>query len=347
LIVIYISGHNGDSSSFHKADSETFAINGKSSSNSYFNLAITDQTNQLSSESFIFVKGETKTLKISNFEIDGSLVDLSLNDNYKVTWSLFGKRYSGSVATVTINKSGVFKGLVTVCLVSSATVWTHEFSVTVKPFESNGQSDELNNKLNSELVTANSPNISVQFVVQNKNYSTLASLDLLPWDIVLEPFKTQLITISSLMIDGNSLNITSETFANNYDINWVVFDRHYLGLSITVFVNQTGVSTGIVTIHEKSSGKSWPHEFEIAVKYIRRELRDLTAVDREKYFNALRMLYLVSEEEGQEKYGTKYHSAEYFLHKHLTGAGKFLSMLFVLLFCFNVFINIKNVNEQH
>lgn len=41
----------------------------------------------------------------------------------------------------------------------------------------------------------------------------------------------------------------------------------------------------------------------IACKYVRRELRDLTAGDRREFFAALKEFYSVEEQQGKEKYG--------------------------------------------
>lgn len=42
---------------------------------------------------------------------------------------------------------------------------------------------------------------------------------------------------------------------------------------------------------------------EVSCKYVRREIRDLTDVDRTAFFNALAVYYTVSDEEGKAKYG--------------------------------------------
>eukprot|EP01035_Chromulina_nebulosa_P061298 gene61298-83840_t len=59
----------------------------------------------------------------------------------------------------------------------------------------------------------------------------------------------------------------------------------------------------------------------MAVKYVRREIRTLTEEDRNKFFNALRLIFSYNDVDGQAIYGSKFHSAEYFLYLHLQGAG--------------------------
>ena len=59
------------------------------------------------------------------------------------------------------------------------------------------------------------------------------------------------------------------------------------------------------------------HNFEVAVKYVRREIRDLTDRDRETFFNAVAVLQRVPSAVGREIYGDKYYSKDYFNRLHL------------------------------
>ncbi|CAN0373793.1 unnamed protein product, partial [Ectocarpus fasciculatus] len=59
------------------------------------------------------------------------------------------------------------------------------------------------------------------------------------------------------------------------------------------------------------------HDFEMAVKYVRREIRDLTDRDRETFFNAVSVLQRVPSAVGREIYGDKYYSKDYFNRLHL------------------------------
>eukprot|EP01034_Spumella_vulgaris_P026148 gene26150-32683_t len=65
-----------------------------------------------------------------------------------------------------------------------------------------------------------------------------------------------------------------------------------------------------------------PHyHFQLASKYVRREIRSLTDEDREAFFDALLKVYTVPSAEGVALYGSKFKTAEDFLVKHLAGAG--------------------------
>lgn len=57
--------------------------------------------------------------------------------------------------------------------------------------------------------------------------------------------------------------------------------------------------------------------FTVMVKYVRREIRSLTDRDREIFFNAVSVLQRVPSAVGQQVYGKKYFSKDYFNRLHL------------------------------
>lgn len=59
------------------------------------------------------------------------------------------------------------------------------------------------------------------------------------------------------------------------------------------------------------------HDFDVTVKYVRREIRDLTDRDRETFFNAVSVLQRVPSAVGRKVYGTNYYSKDYFNRLHL------------------------------
>ena len=61
-------------------------------------------------------------------------------------------------------------------------------------------------------------------------------------------------------------------------------------------------------------------EFTVHVKRVRRELRDLSEVDRERFFDAVQTMYTTGTKDGRLLYGKKYRSARYFIEEHLNGA---------------------------
>ncbi len=66
-----------------------------------------------------------------------------------------------------------------------------------------------------------------------------------------------------------------------------------------------------------SHGEIFVYEFTVTVKYVRREIRDLTDRDRETFFNAVSVLQRVPSAVGRAIYGNKYYSKDYFNRIHL------------------------------
>ncbi len=58
-------------------------------------------------------------------------------------------------------------------------------------------------------------------------------------------------------------------------------------------------------------------DFEVTVKYVRREIRSLTDRDRETFFNAMAVMQRVPSAAGRQVYGNKYYSKDYFNRIHL------------------------------
>ncbi len=168
--------------------------------------------------------------------------------------------------------------------------------------------------MNTASETTN--NYIINVVAEDPNYGVINSIDSLPWDMVIEPYKNQIISVESFMISDKKIDLTS------YAVYWNINNEYYHGDKQTIMLNTTGVYNGTVYISSKTIPHSiYTYDFQVAVKYVRREIRTLTDKDRETYFSALELLYSLSESEGQEKYGSKFHTAEYFSYKHLTGAG--------------------------
>ena len=161
---------------------------------------------------------------------------------------------------------------------------------------------------------------SIEIRVESPTYGVISTLDYLPWDGIVEPHKNQIVSVSSF----NLLN--QETDLSTYNVIWNINNDIYSGSEINIMMNDTGVfdcNVAIVSLNtfNRKLTNVYTYDFKLAVKYIRREIRSLTDEDREDYFNALDLIYQLDETTGQSIYGSKYHSAEYFSYKHLTGAG--------------------------
>ena len=132
----------------------------------------------------------------------------------------------------------------------------------------------------------------ISISVTSPGYSTLKSLELLPWTAIAEPHRTQIISLDSLKLDGKSIDLTNEEVT----ITWSIDGKRYKGTSASFKITTVGVRTCTVTIStpissssedSSSSPYSVSHDFTLAVKYVRRELRALTEEDRTTFFDAL------------------------------------------------------------
>lgn len=69
-----------------------------------------------------------------------------------------------------------------------------------------------------------------------------------------------------------------------------------------------------------STSRGQRYKFDCTARYVRRELRDLTAADRELYFDAVGIVYRTSQTEGERRFGKNFRSAAWLVREHLYGA---------------------------
>ena len=62
------------------------------------------------------------------------------------------------------------------------------------------------------------------------------------------------------------------------------------------------------------------YTFEVTVKHVRREIRQLTDADRSRFLDALQLMYSTAQEVGESVYGPKFKSGNFLVRKHLYGA---------------------------
>ena len=131
----------------------------------------------------------------------------------------------------------------------------------------------------------------ISISVSSPGYSALKALDLLPWIAIAEPHRVQYMNLDSVQINGQSLNL------DTVSVSWNIDGKRFEGSSAKFTVLSTGMKNCTVTLLSKESttdaDSSLPamysvsHDFQIAAKYIRRELRALTDDDRTTFFDAL------------------------------------------------------------
>lgn len=212
--------------------------------------------------------------------------------------------------------------------------------VTLLFFSSSPKSVSVSSRFHPDVFSKAAANLPTKNAVKladavkvrsiNPGYGDLQSLDLLPWDAVLEPHKAQGLELSQFVLNGEEVDTVS---SSAYTVSWSIDKKLYYGNQIYFTPTKVGVMDCTVTITKTESSQKptnkfltgpktvTTHSFKLAVKYIRREIRSMSDSDRTKLFNAMHVLYTVDGATGREVYGEKYVSAEEFLYIHLNGAG--------------------------
>lgn len=105
----------------------------------------------------------------------------------------------------------------------------------------------------------------------------------------------------------------------NEEVTWELLDKTFEGKSIEVKFPEIGDhrvvarlrTTGFVAFDDV-----------LTVRSVRRELRELSDIEREAYFSALYTLYNVPDEQGRRMFGEEYVSADWLVREHLYGAAQ-------------------------
>lgn len=87
----------------------------------------------------------------------------------------------------------------------------------------------------------------------------------------------------------------------------------YTEKSPSAETDSTGESSGT----NRFSTPVLSHEFTVTVKYVRRELRNLTDRDREAFFNAVSVMQRVPSAVGRVLFGDRYYSKDYINRLHI------------------------------
>lgn len=172
----------------------------------------------------------------------------------------------------------------------------------------------------TSIEEASAPGVEVHFDVTSELYpSTAETAKYLTWDMIVEPFKEQTVSIKSVSIDGEDLDLTRSDLQYSWDFGDVTSSL----ASPTITMTKTGVTTDCMVTITSSTDSDFTvsYVFQMAVKYIRREIRQLAPSEKDKFMDAMKIMYTISTEEGQEKYGEKFRSIEDYLSEHLAAAG--------------------------
>lgn len=121
--------------------------------------------------------------------------------------------------------------------------------------------------------------------------------------IILEMYQTTRIEIDAKACE---LEVSGDA-----DVNYIG------GCAMEVRAMALGVYGLTARVIERHSRKARLLSFDMTAKYVRREVRDLTVEDRERYLDAIAVTLHVNDEEGTATYGDKYHSMDYFVRLYL------------------------------
>jgi hypothetical protein len=86
---------------------------------------------------------------------------------------------------------------------------------------------------------------SIEVEVESPGYDQLAALIMLPWDTLAEPFREQILSVSSFVVDGEEVDLDSDS---SYVVSWTIGSSILTGNGVSFVVNQTGVLDCSVTI---------------------------------------------------------------------------------------------------
>ncbi|CBJ31176.1 putative scytonemin-related tyrosinase [Ectocarpus siliculosus] len=152
------------------------------------------------------------------------------------------------------------------------------------------------------------------------------SSELYPWTHLAEPYKKSLLAIDAGQDDYEACarwEVDGVELGTGPSVETVFRSPGIFPCTVTVSYPQRPLSGGHEDDSPETSGSlaTVTHKFEVTVKYVRREIRDLTDRDRETFFNAVSVLQRVPSAVGREIYGDKYYSKDYFNRLHLFYGG--------------------------
>eukprot|EP00615_Pteridomonas_danica_P010380 CAMPEP_0114352316 /NCGR_PEP_ID=MMETSP0101-20121206/17848_1 /TAXON_ID=38822 ORGANISM="Pteridomonas danica, Strain PT" /NCGR_SAMPLE_ID=MMETSP0101 /ASSEMBLY_ACC=CAM_ASM_000211 /LENGTH=642 /DNA_ID=CAMNT_0001492643 /DNA_START=20 /DNA_END=1948 /DNA_ORIENTATION=- len=151
-------------------------------------------------------------------------------------------------------------------------------------------------------------------------YPEVASKSAYGWKHIAEPYKTSTLTASTL---STSSDVSDFTFT------WAIEHTDSEGVT-TVDSTQTGVGLSainyeftlagqsyVVTCTAVSTSQTISFTESVMSKYVRREIRQLTKADREKFLSGTEIFHRTDADEGRKTYGAKFTNYKETVVKHL------------------------------
>ena len=146
-------------------------------------------------------------------------------------------------------------------------------------------------------------------ITNTGEYDSSLDIDLLPWDLVVEPYREHILSVPS-------------EYDRSKEFTWRVGENVFQGPSIQVLMKHAGKVHQCSVTEVDKEGNSITRNFTLAVKYVRRDITTLKKADYEAFNNAMKIVYdYENAEVYKQKYGDGYKSILYFAKKHLNAAG--------------------------
>lgn len=96
--------------------------------------------------------------------------------------------------------------------------------------------------------------------------------------------------------------------------------KHAAGCSLEVRASVVGSFEVSGRVVERGSRSALVVKYVLMTRYVRREIRDVTPEDRQRYLDAVAVATTVDDDAGRKSYGPRYRSVDYFVRLRLEGA---------------------------
>mmetsp|Transcript_30581 Transcript_30581/g.39422 ORF Transcript_30581/g.39422 Transcript_30581/m.39422 type:complete len:661 (+) Transcript_30581:40-2022(+) len=146
------------------------------------------------------------------------------------------------------------------------------------------------------------------------------TLDIYSIDYVVEPDTTMVLKVTTCDNCGDvswSIKPTGERGSVSYDVTSTSSTLHALFKEANAEFSIQASVDGQLIIDETAT-----------CKYVRRELRSVNAKDQTRFMLALKEMYSIDQEEGEEKYGKNFLASQHLVALHDTGTYHFHGNLF-------------------
>ena len=148
-------------------------------------------------------------------------------------------------------------------------------------------------------------------------YPAPQSMGYYPWQHLVEPFRETTVRPVHKIQDAKYGWTMTLPAAGSTKEDQMLLNGHYEH-EITYTFKEAGKFYNIKLDEWSTSHGHRYYKGAVICKYVRRELRKLTDMDRTLYIDAIRQLYSLEMTQGKAMYGRNFRNAEYFNRKHLS-----------------------------